>query len=89
MLNVLPEVNDIVSRTCASEQTTLMTRFKELREMQLQQQQLLIQQQQQQLEQLRMEQQRVHEMLIVQQVQANASIDSVSPHKGGVYTLIN
>jgi uncharacterized protein HemX len=57
---------DMTEQQKAKEQTKLLAKFKQMRQLQLQQQDKLIQQQQQQLDALRQEQQRVQHMLAKQ-----------------------
>ncbi|XP_071180159.1 centrosomal P4.1-associated protein-like isoform X1 [Mytilus edulis] len=57
---------DILEQQQAMEQSKLLHRFKELRQLQIQQQEMLMKQQQDQLESLRYEQQNVHSVIAKQ-----------------------
>lgn len=57
---------DILEQQQAMEQSKLLHRFKELRQLQIQQQEMLMKQQQDQLESLRFEQQNVHSVIAKQ-----------------------
>ncbi|XP_064619476.1 centromere protein J-like isoform X2 [Lineus longissimus] len=65
-LSKLDTSADMTDQQKAKEQTKLLDKFKQMRQLQLQQQDKLIQQQQEQLDALRMEQQRVQQMLAKQ-----------------------
>ena len=57
---------DLLEQQQAVEQAKLLQRFKELRQLQIQQQEMLMKQQQDQLETLRSEQQNIHSVIAKQ-----------------------